>query len=267
MIQHLEIDCENVFRTSKHWRKASNLQKVCEDASCWKRVSIGMCYKTSADVDDGFGDRTPACREYTHFRAGSDSRVCAAIPGRTVIGPVIEVHVTQVLGTVGIESQIPSTTTQGRTSWVVICRGKKRYVEELHFRDPGHNPTSSELLLERSIAKEGEPCSAEMEQSRIEETHAMQSEISMDTVYYPKEVILVGERKWNDIPAYKSFKGDSLQAEISKLVRHYYQDERETDLLIGIPWVQNWGNHFRSPEGENSRTRIGFNTFTKAATR
>ena len=33
-----------------------------------------------------------------------------------------------------------------------------------------------------------------------------------------KEVILVGERKWNNIPAYKSFKGDSVQGEISKLV-------------------------------------------------
>ena len=39
--------------------------KVCEDASFWRRVSIGMSYKTTPDVDDGFGDRTPACREYT----------------------------------------------------------------------------------------------------------------------------------------------------------------------------------------------------------
>ena len=34
--------------------------KVCEDASFWKRVSIGMCFKKkAADADDGFGDRTP----------------------------------------------------------------------------------------------------------------------------------------------------------------------------------------------------------------
>ena len=42
----------------------------------------------------------------------------------------------------------------------------------LHLKGPGHNPTSSELLLERSIAKERELCSTELEQSRIEETHA-----------------------------------------------------------------------------------------------
>ena len=45
-------------------------------------------------------------------------------------------------------------------------------MDELHLADPGHNPTSSELLLERYIAKDGELCSTELEQSRIEETHA-----------------------------------------------------------------------------------------------
>ena len=45
-----------------------------------------MCYKTVTDVDDdGFGYRTPACREYTHPRAESDSRIDAAIPERTII--------------------------------------------------------------------------------------------------------------------------------------------------------------------------------------
>ena len=53
--------------------------KVCEDASFWRRVSIGMSYKTIPDVDDGLGDRTPACREYTLLRADSDSRIHATI--------------------------------------------------------------------------------------------------------------------------------------------------------------------------------------------
>ena len=56
----------------------------------------------------------------------------------------------------GIDIQIPSATTPNRNSLVAICRGKNRYVDELHLRDPGHNPTSSELLLERSIAKESD---------------------------------------------------------------------------------------------------------------
>ena len=46
--------------------KIFNLREfVCEDARFARRVSIGMSDKTIPDVDDGFGDRAPACREYT----------------------------------------------------------------------------------------------------------------------------------------------------------------------------------------------------------
>ena len=111
MIQHLDTDCENVFRNLETLEESIHFIKVSDDASSWKRVSIGMCYKTIADVDDGFGDRTPACREYTHPRAESNSRIYAAIPARTFIGPVHQVHIVQFLGTRGIEIQILSTTT------------------------------------------------------------------------------------------------------------------------------------------------------------
>ena len=86
-----------------------------------ERVSIGMRNKTIAYVDDGFGDRTPACREYAHTRADSDSGNYAAIQRRSIIGPVIQVHITQFLGTLGVEVQVPFTTTPNRTSRVVIC--------------------------------------------------------------------------------------------------------------------------------------------------
>ena len=33
--------------------------------------------------------------------------------------------------------------------------GNNRYVDELHLKDPGHNPTSSELLMEMSVAAVG----------------------------------------------------------------------------------------------------------------
>ena len=49
----------------------------------------------------------------------------------------------------GIEIQIPSTMSSKKTSWVVICRGQSRYVEELLHLEPGPNPTSKELLRER----------------------------------------------------------------------------------------------------------------------
>ena len=74
MIQYLETDCENVFRTSKHWRKKSNLQK-------FAKIRARRPLQTWMTV---FGDRTPACREFSRPRADADSRIYAAI-GRTFI--------------------------------------------------------------------------------------------------------------------------------------------------------------------------------------
>ena len=80
---------------------------ILEKESLYWNVPHNHC-----SVDDGCGDRTPACREYTHPRADSDSSIFAAIPGRTIIGPPIQVHIFQFLGTHGFEVQIPSRQTQ-----------------------------------------------------------------------------------------------------------------------------------------------------------
>ena len=180
--------------------------RVCEHATFGRRVSLGMCYKTIPDVDDGFGDRPPSCREYTLPGEDSDSRIYAAIPGQTTSGPVLQVHITRYLDISGTAIQILPTTTKDRTSWVVICRGKSRYVE-LHLNDPDHNPTCSELLepkgLERPVARGRELGSTKMELSRcIGETHAKQLRIQTNPVdNHSEEVILTEEGKWDDILA------------------------------------------------------------------
>ena len=51
-----------------------------------------MSYKTVPDVDDGFGDRTSACREYTLFREDPNSRINATIRGQTSIERVLRVR-------------------------------------------------------------------------------------------------------------------------------------------------------------------------------
>ena len=172
----------------------------------------------------------------THLRGNKDSRAYAAIPGRTKIGPVIQVYIVQFLGSYGLEIQIPSPTNPERKSWLELCRGRNRFVDELHHRNPGHNLANSELHSERTVAKESEPCATELEQSRIEETHATQFKIPTDPVHHAKEVISIRENNWKDIAASQSFDGDSLQAEISKLVmkmlRRYDQDEKEPDGAI-----------------------------------
>ena len=112
-------------------------------------------------------------------------------------------------------------------------------MNELHLNDPDHNPTSSELLLERSVAKESEPCSTKMEQSSIEENSCeavRNSDESSVQLITQKKVFPLEGRKWNDIPAYKHFRGNTFEAEVSilvmRLVCRYDQDERETDGAV-----------------------------------
>ena len=148
-----------------------------------------------------FEDFTPVCREYAHPRTDPQSRAYAAIPGRTLIEPVIEVHVVQLLGNHGREVKIQSPNIPDRLSWVLTCRGKNRFVNGLHVTDPGHDPTSPEQLLERSIAKESELCFTELEQSRIGAIRAKLSQIPFDLVCYTEGVIPTKERKWKIIVA------------------------------------------------------------------
>ena len=106
----------------------------------------------------------------------------------------------------------------------MICQGKNRCVEKLHLNDPDYNPTSSELLehvgLERSVAKEREFGPTKMEPSwSIEETHSKQLKIQTNPVHNcSEEVILIEERKWNDVPACQNVRGHTFQAEVFKLV-------------------------------------------------
>ena len=44
-------------------------------------------------------------------------------------------------------------------------------------------------------------------------------------------------------------------------------EKKLTALFVGIRWFQNCEEHMRRPEGESSRTQIGFNTFMKDVTR
>ena len=92
-------------------------------------------------------------REQTSPRAESDSRIFAAIKQRTIVGPVLQVRIIMCLGIYGIEIQILSTISRKKTSWVVICRGHSRYVEELPDLEPGPDPTSMELLRESLLQR------------------------------------------------------------------------------------------------------------------
>ena len=73
--------------------------RVCENATFFHRVSVRMCYKTVADVDDGFGEMELQHEERKH------TLVRTRIPEfeQTIIGPVLQVHVVKPPGNCGIE--------------------------------------------------------------------------------------------------------------------------------------------------------------------
>ena len=183
---------------------------VCEDAFFLHGVSIRL--------------RAPACREDSP-RAESYSRIYAASPERVIIGPVLQVHIMQVLGSSGIDIQISPTTTPDRKSWIVLCRGKNRFVDELRVRDPGHQLASNDSHLERSVAKEIEFCSIEVEQSYIKETCATQFlKFWRIRCTIRKKLFLLG----------KGGGWTFLLTNPSKetVFRHYVQDEGETDGVV-----------------------------------
>ena len=59
------------------------------------------------------------------------SRCVATIKAKTTCGPVLNVHVSKLCGVHSFEVQIESLGSQGHTSWILICRGLERFVEEL----------------------------------------------------------------------------------------------------------------------------------------
>ena len=111
-----------------------------------------------------------------------------------MIGPVVAFLVVQFPGTYAIEIEIPSPNRPELTSYVLICREKNRFVDELQIPNPGHNLASSEFLTEQSIAEEDEPQFTEMKQSGTEETRAGTSqESSRSSVLQEKHHSCEGE--------------------------------------------------------------------------
>ena len=88
-----------------------------------------------------------------------------------MIGPVIEAHILQLLGSHGLEFLIQSPSNPERPPSFVICRGKNRFVNELHIR-----------------------------------TRAKLARVHSDPVCFTKGIILTKERMWTIFPACKSFK-------------------------------------------------------------
>ena len=76
----------------------------------------------------------------TKPRDDPSTQITAWIGGPTKMGPVLQIKTTCCLDINGIEILSPSTSGDGSKSWVIMSRDSKRYVEELHHRDPDYFP-------------------------------------------------------------------------------------------------------------------------------
>ena len=87
---------------------------------------------------------------------------------------------------------------------------------------------------------------------------------------FPQRTIPTTERKWKVIPANPSY-GGALPTAVSKMVtrlaRHYDQDERQPDAAIHWDAIKLVLLKAQNKEHEISRTNNGFDSFMKEATR
>ena len=79
------------------------------------------------------------------FSIRKPKKALAAIPAGTTIGPVLEVHVVEILDGCGIEVSIQSISNPENTSHVVIASQAERFVSEIH--DHKQELRSSDELL------------------------------------------------------------------------------------------------------------------------
>ena len=144
-----------------------------------------------------FEGKTAACREYTLPREDPGSEIIAWIGGHTKVGPVLQVKTTCRLDIYGIEIQVPLTSGDGPTSWVIISRGSNRYMEDIQYNDPDNSPESHELANHTSVGKPHAILSSN------EDSRASQPETQPNVMtIHSEDFIPIDEWKWNDISAY-----------------------------------------------------------------
>ena len=199
-------------------------------------------------MDNGFGGYTLACREFSHPRNDPRSKVFAAIPGGTNIGPVVQVRVAFLLNNYGIEIEIPSPSRPKMKSWVVICRGRNRFVNELHVHKPVYYNTSSELLGEEDSVKRHEPRDKTRSHQALRELVRNLHGPLILRHSFPKVEFKITPRKWISITACPELKGKTFSADVStyvlRLVHHYEQEEQESDTIYFRTWRMHLGMKF-----------------------
>ena len=164
----------------------------------------------------------------------------------TKIGPVIEINVVQIIGVHGFEVSVPSIKDYLTTSWVLISKKENRFVDEMEDPNISSNVSSASLLKEQAESKSANASEEDEKSSWKRECVTNPSSSSrLETnlvnlaekpVCFTKRTIVTQKRKWITIPKCSRYSGWSLSSQlsrmVSKLLRHFDQDERQTDGAV-----------------------------------
>ena len=184
------------------------------------------------------------------FSSKCQSRAFATIPEGTIIGPVIEVQIVKIVNQYGLEIAFPSPNDGERTSYVLLSRGKSRFVDEIHIPN-GRTQIkckialwTSEIWRRRTLLdrdedwQPGDWCGPCHKSKGIKQTCADTLSISPSQAsFFAQRTIPTTERKWKVFPARSSYGGAlsiAVSKMVSRMVRHYDQDERQT--VASLHW-------------------------------
>ena len=93
--------------------------------------------------------------ENKHFlRVNSQSRAFAAIPGGTIVGPLIELQIVKILDHMDLKLQFHHPMLQHGHPMFMISRGKSRFVDEIHIPMPNSDPVQNYSLNFRKQEEE-----------------------------------------------------------------------------------------------------------------
>ena len=167
-IWHLETRCR-VAQASEYWRrgyKRHNFSRNHWSILLQQEIVAKFDQMEKTDVE-----KSLLYAENMRFLEYPQTKALAAIPARTTIGPITEVHIVKILDECGLEVAIPSTCRPGNITCVVISRETERFVNEIH----NHNAevrSSKELLDNLQESKEGVPFEKRKVTARHKETWA-----------------------------------------------------------------------------------------------
>ena len=133
--------------------ETTRFTRVCER----HRVSAGMSCKTKHVEDDGFWTVDSVMQRIYVFSSKPPIQSLCSNSWRNNIGPISEVQIEKIIDQYGLAIAIPSTNDTQRTLYVLISRGKSRFVDEIDIPN-AELRSSAELLSERQKSEGAEPC-------------------------------------------------------------------------------------------------------------